>query len=187
MVTVQAGQRPRGSPLAPRRPHLPAKQRHLSDPRLPGCPLQRARQFPLNGQDQQLGLGDVTQSAWGFTHSALKPKRRKNTLMGPISKKTGQPAYTKVECKFDHLHLWFAAHPSQSCGLLALAIHAWFIPLWKGRVPIASCSYIACVSCAPCKRKEAVMGSFSFGTGDSLQLCCFVFAEAVSFPRTRKG
>lgn len=33
--------------------------------------------------------------------------------MGSISKKTGQPAYTKVECKFDHLHLWFAAHPSQ--------------------------------------------------------------------------
>lgn len=39
------------------------------------------------GRSGSWGLRDVTQSAWGFTCSALKPqKEEKNTLMGPISK-----------------------------------------------------------------------------------------------------
>lgn len=62
----------------------------LCGPPLPGCPLQRAGQFPFNGQDQQLGLGDVTQSAWFYTFSIKTPKGGKIHSWVP-SAKTGEP------------------------------------------------------------------------------------------------
>ena len=76
----------------------------------PGVPSAGGPQFPFNGQDQQLGLADVTQSAWGLTHSALKPKGRKNTLTGPISKKRDSQLMQRLS----------ASSPAHLCGLLPI-------------------------------------------------------------------
>lgn len=125
--------------------------------------------FPFNEQDQQLGLGDVTQSAWGFTCSALKPPKEEKYTHGSHQQKQGQQTYANIKSKFNHLSLGFAAHPPQILhNLLTMAIH---IQHSLEQYNKAYCSYTASV---PFYRWSQFFKQIRGGSGgDELNsVCC---------------